>query len=270
MSNQTKRARQKERRAAIVAAQRSAEKRRQIIRGTVAVVALAAIIGLAIFAGGNAPGGGEEESGSEKPAACGAEAPPKASPQEYEQEPEMTLEEGVDYRATVQTSCGTFEFDLLEEQAPIAVNNFVFLAREGFYDGLTFHRIEPNQVIQGGAPEPNGIGDPGYEIEDELPKSSKEYVFGTVAMANRGPNTSGSQFFVNVKDPNPKGGFKSSGYPPDYTLFGRVDPEDQESVDTLLEISTQETKNEPDPATGGPSTMPLETIYIESVEITEA
>lgn len=268
MTNQEKRARQKERRAAIVAAQQAAARRQRIIRGTLAVVALAAIVGLAIFAGGGPEE--EEEAGGEAEAACGAEAPPPADPQQYDEAPEMMLEEGVDYRATVSTSCGDFEFDLLEDEAPITVNNFVFLAREGFYDGLTIHRIEPNQVIQGGAPEPTGAGGPGYEIKDELPKSSKEYVFGTVAMANRGPNTAGSQFFVNVKDPNPEGGFRSSGYPPDYSLFGKVDPEDEDSVETLIEISRQDTSNEPDPNTGGPSTMPAEPIYIESVEITEA
>ena len=268
MTNQEKRARQKERRAAIVAAQRAAARRRQITRVTLAVVALGAIIGLAIFAG-DGPGGDEDSGSNEPKAACGADAPPEADPQTYDGPPEMTLEDGVDYRATISTSCGNIEVDLLEDEAPITVNNFVFLANEGYYDGLTFHRVEPNQVIQGGAPEPTGAGDPGYAIKDELPKSSKVYVFGTLAMANRGPNTAGSQFFFNVKDPDPKGGFESSGYPPDYALFGKVDPEDQTSVETLIEISTQETESQPDPATGGPSTMPVDTVYIESIEISE-
>lgn len=267
MTNQEKRARQKERRAAIVAAREAAVRRQRIMRGSIAVVVLAAIVILAIFAGG---GSDEESSGDEgPPVACGAEAPPEGNPQQYDSPPEMALEEGVDYSATVSTSCGDFTFDLLEEEAPENVNNFIFLAREGFFDGSTFHRVEPGTVIQGGAPEPNGAGGPGYEIQDELPKSSKEYTFGTVAMANRGPDTAGSQFFVNMADPNPKGGLESSGYPPDYSLFGRVDLEDQESVDTLIEISEQETSGEIDPTTGQPSTKPLETVYIESVEITE-
>ncbi|MDQ4142552.1 MAG: peptidylprolyl isomerase [Actinomycetota bacterium] len=269
MTNQEKRARQKERRAAIVAAQQAAARRQRIIRGALGFLALAAIIGLAIFAGGNAPGG-DEGSGETEDVACGAEAPPAADPQQYPEPPEMALEDGVDYRATITTSCGVIEMDLLEEEAPITVNNFVFLANEGFYEGLTFHRVEPNKVIQGGAPEPSGAGGPGYEIQDELPKSGDEYVFGTVAMANRGPDTAGSQFFVNMRDPDPEGGFKPSGYPPDYALFGKVDPADQESVDTLLEIADQETTGEIDPATGAPSTRPAETVYIESVEITEA
>ena len=262
MTNPEKRARQKERRAAIVAAQRSAQRRRQAVLGVLAVGALAGIIGLALFAGG------EEEQGGGGPAACGAEAPPEADPEQYENPPEMALEEGVDYGAVIETSCGDIRVDLLEDDAPITVNNFVFLAREGFYDGLTFHRVEPNQVIQGGAPEPTGEGGPGYEIKDELPKSSDVYVFGTLAMANRGPDTAGSQFFFNVKDPDPKGGFDSSGYPPDYALFGKVDPEDESSVETLIEISEQRTSV--DPTTGGPGTLPEVPVYIEHVEIVEA
>lgn len=267
MTNQEKRARQKERRAAIVAAQQAAARRQRIVRGTLGVVALAVIVGLAIFAGGNKPGG--DEGGEERQAACGAEAPPEADPQQYDSPPAMALEEGIDYRATITTSCGIIEMDLLEDDAPITVNNFIFLAREGYYDALTFHRVEPNQVIQGGAPEPSGAGGPGYAIEDELPESSKVYVFGTVAMANRGPNTAGSQFFINVKDPDPKGGYESTGYPPDYSLFAKVDPADETSAETLTTIATQKTASAPDP-TGAPSTMPEVPVYIESVEISEA
>ena len=229
------------------------------------LVLLAGIIGIALFAGGD---GGETTEEGGGPAACGAEAPPDADPQTYDGPPDMALEEGVDYRAVLKTSCGDIEVDLLEDEAPITVNNFVFLARDGYYDGLTFHRVEPNQVIQGGAPEPTGEGGPGYAIKDELPESSKVYVFGTMAMANRGPDTAGSQFFFNVKDPNPEGGFKSSGYPPDYALFGEVDPEDESSVDTLIEISEQETGGV-DPATGAPATKPLVPVYIETIEIIE-
>ena len=266
MTNPEKRARQKERRAAIVAAQRSAERRRRAAFGGVAVVALAVVVGLALFAGGD----DEDTGGGGGAAACGAEAPPQADPQQYDSPPEMALEEGPDYRAVIETSCGDIEVDLLEDEAPATVNNFVFLAQEGFYDGLTFHRVEKNQVIQGGAPEPSGAGGPGYEIEDELPESSKEYVFGTMAMANRGPNTAGSQFFFNVKDPDPEGGFESTKYPPDYALFGKVDPQDEDSVETLIKISEQETSGGVDPATGAPSTMPAVPIYIETVEIIEA
>lgn len=273
MTNQEKRARQKERRAAIVAAQHAAARRRRVGQVAAALVGLGVIIGLALFAGGSGDDTGKEQEagGQETPAgqetdggqgsgpvACGAEAPPPADPQQYA-EPEQMLEDGVDYGAVFTTSCGTVTVDLLEEEAPETTNNFVFLAKEGFYDGTTIHRVEPNKVIQGGAPEPGGAGGPGYSIQDELPKSPELYTFGTLAMANRGPNTAGSQFFFNATDPSGK---QPSGYPPDYSLFGAIDPADQESVDTLVTISTLET------VPG--DVAPVETLYIDTIEITES
>ena len=234
---------------------------------------LGVLIGLALFAGGGnddngtRPAAGEQADGKggngdggkgDESVACGAEAPPEANSQEYP-EPKQVLEDGVDYGAVLTTSCGVVNVDLLEEDAPETVNNFVFLSQEGYYDGLTFHRVEPNQVIQGGDPAGDGTGGPGYAIKDELPKSPKVYTFGTMAMANSGPNTSGSQFFFNARDPEGK---QASGYPPDYSLFGKVDLSDQESVDTLVTISDYET----DPGT----TTPADTIYIETIEITES
>lgn len=247
-----------------MAAQRASDRRRRMVVGVLGLLLLAGVIGIALFAGGES-----EEKSEAGAAACGAEAPPKANPQTYDGPPEMALEEGVDYQAVIETSCGDIQVDLLEDEAPITVNNFVFLAQEGYYDGLTFHRVEPKQVIQGGAPEPGGMGGPGYQIKDELPESGKVYVFGTMAMANAGPNTAGSQFFFNMKDPDPEGGYKPSGYPPDYALFGEVDPEDESSVETLIQISEQETAGV-DPATGAPSTEPLVPVYIETIEIVEA
>lgn len=265
MTNPEKRARQKERRAAIVAAQRGAERRRRTALGIVAVGVLAVVIGLALFAGGDG-NGEDEEPGGGGPAACGAEAPPEGDPQQYDSPPEMTLEDGVDYRAVIETSCGDIELDLLEDEAPTTVNNFVFLAGEGFYDGLKWHRVEPDQVIQGGDPEGTGAGGPGYAIKDELPDSQKDYTYGTVGMANSGPNTGGSQFFIVVKDPDPEGGFQPAGYPPDYTIFGRVDPGDEDSVETLTEISEQPTQGGQDPAL---ATQPRVPVYIETIEIIE-
>ena len=262
MTNQEKRARQKERRAAIVAAQNAAARRRRLVQVGGAILGLGAIVGLALFGGGAS----DEETGKGT-AACGAEAPPEAETQQYQNPPEMRLEEGIDYRAVISTSCGDIEMDLLEDEAPITVNNFVFLAREGFYDGLTWHRVEPNQVIQGGDPQGDGSGGPGYAIKDELPKSKKDYTYGTVGMANSGPDTGGSQFFVVVKDPDPAGGFKPAGYPAAYSIFGEVDPDDEESVDTLTEISTQPTQGGQDPSL---ATRPQTPIYIETVEIIEA
>jgi cyclophilin family peptidyl-prolyl cis-trans isomerase len=115
-------------------------------------------------------------------------------------------------KAVIVTNKGTIEFDLNADKAPKTVSNFVFLAEKGFYNGLTFHRVEPNFVIQGGDPRGNGTGGPGYQFEDE--KVVGEYLAGTVAMANSGPDTNGSQFFICLDDqPN---------LPKLYNLFGQV------------------------------------------------
>ena len=283
MSKGDKRARQKERRAAIVAAQQAAARRAQFVRLGLIFVLLAGVIGFALFTGGGDDGDGNQaggdpqeetsapeespDAGGDQPA-CGAEAPPPADPQQYDKAPEMALEKDVDYRAVMETSCGIIEMDLLEEETPKTVNNFVFLAREGFYDGLLFHRVEQNQVIQGGDPNGDGSGGPGYAIPDELPKSQKEYIYGTVGMANSGPDTGGSQFFFVARDPNPKGGFEPAGYPPAYSIFGKVDPSDDDSVATLTKIGEVPVGPGPDPA--APPTVPQTPVYIESVTIQES
>ena len=206
------------------------------------------------------------------PAACGAARPPEANPPTFEK-PDDVLRRGVDYSAVIETSCGAITIDLLEESAPVTVNNFVFLAREGFFDGLRFHRVERNAVIQGGAPNPDGSGDPGYTIREEYPDSPAVYTFGTVAMVNEGPETTGSEFFIVVHDPpqvdpDPEEkGFEPAGFRPDYPVFGKVDLKDESSLQTLKRIYTQETQVGNDPAV---ATRPLVPVYIESVEIAEA
>ena len=102
------------------------------------------------------------------------------------------------YRATITTNRGTIVMDLDPQLAPNTVNNFVGLARDGYYDGLTFHRVVPEFVIQGGCPQGSGSGGPGYKFADEPVKS--EYRLGAVAMANSGPNSNGSQFFICIDD----------------------------------------------------------------------
>lgn len=117
------------------------------------------------------------------------------------------------YRATITTDRGAIVMDLDPQLAPEAVNNFVGLARQGFYDGLTFHRVVPEFVIQGGCPEGTGRGGPGYRFGDEPVRG--EYTLGAVAMANAGPDTNGSQFFVCIDDCTAK-------LSKDYSLFGYV------------------------------------------------
>ena len=115
-------------------------------------------------------------------------------------------------KAVVKTSKGTIEFNLLSDQSPKTVSNFVYLAEASFYNGLNFHRVEPGFVIQGGDPTGTGAGGPGYQFEDE--KVTGDYKAGTVAMANAGQDTNGSQFFICIDDqPN---------LPKLYNLFGQV------------------------------------------------
>jgi peptidyl-prolyl cis-trans isomerase B (cyclophilin B) len=117
------------------------------------------------------------------------------------------------YRATITMDRGTIVMDLDPQLAPNTVNNFVGLARDGYYDGLTFHRVVPEFVVQGGCPEGSGRGGPGYKFADEPVKS--EYRLGAVAMANSGPDTNGSQFFICIDDCQTK-------LAPSYNLFGYV------------------------------------------------
>ncbi len=117
------------------------------------------------------------------------------------------------YTVSIATDRGTIVMDLDPQLAPKSVNNFVHLAKAGYYDNLTFHRVEPGFVIQGGCPEGSGRGGPGYKFEDEPVQG--EYVQGAVAMANAGPNTNGSQFFICLKD-------LGGGLAKNYNLFGHV------------------------------------------------
>src|SRR5688500_19804296 len=125
--------------------------------------------------------------------------------------PEMVIDPSKRYTATMSTSLGELVIALDAIQAPKTVNNFVFLAREGYYDGVIFHRIIQGFMCQGGDPTGTGRGGPGYKFEDE--PVNKRYDRGTLAMANAGPNTNGSQFFIMHAD---------YGLPPNYTIFGRL------------------------------------------------
>ena len=129
------------------------------------------------------------------------------------QPPAHEIDESKIYRATITTDRGTMVADLDPKLAPKTVNHFVALSRQGFYDGLTFHRVEPNFVIQGGDPEGSGRGGPGYKWDDEPVLG--EYTLGALAMANAGPHTNGSQFFVCTADCSRK-------LAKSYNLFGYV------------------------------------------------
>ncbi|GBD85111.1 peptidyl-prolyl cis-trans isomerase B [bacterium BMS3Abin02] len=141
---------------------------------------------------------------------------------QYSNPPEITIDLSKTHTATVHTSHGDIEIEFYAEEAPQAVNNFVFLAREGFFDGAIFHRVVPGFVIQGGDPTGTGRGGPGYRFRDEL-DHPRSYTRSTVAMANSGPNTNGSQFFICLED---------VGLPHAYTIFGKV-TEGMDAVDAI-------------------------------------
>jgi len=147
--------------------------------------------------------------------------------QQYDTAPEFSIDTSKAYTATLDTNHGEIVIEFDSGRSPLTVNNFVFLANEGFYDGVVFHRVIENFMIQGGDPTGTGRGGPGYKFRDEI-DGTGEYSRGTVAMANAGPNTNGSQFFIVHKD---------TGLPHSYTIFGRV-TSGMEAVDSIAGSDT--------------------------------
>jgi peptidyl-prolyl cis-trans isomerase B (cyclophilin B) len=143
----------------------------------------------------------------------------------------MKIDVNKAYTATLDTGKGKIVIDLFAKDAPKTVNNFVFLSRQGFYDGLTFHRVIANFMIQGGDPAGDGTGGPGYHFEDEIDNNPHQFAVGTLAMANAGPNTNGSQFFItHVATPWLQG---------KHTVFGQV----KDGQDVVNKIQMGDTIN---------------------------
>ncbi len=166
----------------------------------------------------------------------------------YMQAPAMTIDAKKQYTATLHTDQGDIVVELAAAATPITVNNFVFLAREKFYDGTIFHRTIPGFMIQGGDPQGTGMGGPGYRFDDE--PFTGQYTRGTIAMANAGPDTNGSQFFIMHKD---------YPLPPNYVIFGHV-VSGLEAVDTIADAPTK---------AGGEGSSPVTPVVVKSVEIAE-
>ena len=181
--------------------------------------------------------------------ACGGTRPPASIPLTFEAPGDMGLDPGTMLQATITTSCGDITVSLEPGIAPATVNSFVFLAEQGYFDGTVSHRIVPGFVLQAGDPTATGLGNPGYVLPDELPPDDFVYATGVLAMANAGPGTSGSQFFIMLSD-NP--------LPPQFSVFGRVLDGDA-TLDRIAAI--------PLGSLGREASIPLETLYIESVTI---
>jgi cyclophilin family peptidyl-prolyl cis-trans isomerase len=186
--------------------------------------------------------------------ACGGKIPPKVDHPSFAKPPTTKVDPDKTYLATFQTSCGDFTVKLDPRKAPITTANFVFLAGKHFYDSTWFHRIVPGgaagiAVIQGGDPEGTGGGGPGYTIKDELPSSPAAYRKYSVAMANGGPNSGGSQFFINFAD-------NARGLQPNYSVFGQV-VEGQAVVDKIAQV----------PVGGQNGDTPAQSVWIEKLMV---
>lgn len=180
--------------------------------------------------------------------------PMSQTPKQYPSAPTMSIDPKKTYVAVMETSKGSMRIGLFSQENPITVNNFVFLAREGFYSGTPFHRIIKSFMIQGGDPTGTGMGSPGYRFNDE--PVTREYTRGTIAMANSGPNTNGSQFFIMHADYD---------LPKNYVIFGSIEASDSASFSTLDAIASVPVGvNE-----GGEASKPKEAVILKSVTIEE-
>jgi cyclophilin family peptidyl-prolyl cis-trans isomerase len=218
--------------------------RRWIVLAVFALVAIGVVAAILISRGG-------DDNGDSTTAAAGAEGCKQVDAPEPKQvslkAPEQVVKPGEEATAVVQTSCGTFEIALDTERAPKTANSFAYLSEQGFYDDLTFHRIVPEFVIQGGDPEGTGTGGPGYSV-DEKPPANLAYTKGTVAMAKSSaepPGRSGSQFYVVTG--------ADAGLPPEYALVGKV----SEGLDVVERIGKLGTSSE----------KPKQPIVIEKITI---
>ena len=216
--------------------------RRLIILGVFALIAVGVVAAILI----GRSGGGEDSTTTASADGCQEVEAPKPKTVSFKRR-SRSCSKGEQATAVVETSCGTFEIALDTERAPKTANSFAFLAEEGFYDDLTFHRVAPGFVIQGGDPEGTGTGGPGYSV-DEKPPANLAYTKGVVAMAKSAaepPGRSGSQFYV-VTAPD-------AGLPPEYALVGKV----SEGYDVVERID----------ALGTPEETPKQTVLIEEITI---
>lgn len=219
-----------------------------------------AVFALLLSACGAKPNGDSQGTQPQASTQPQTSSQPQASakPKSWDQPPAMKIDKAKSYEAEVKTSKGSFKIELFAKDAPLTVNNFVFLANEGFYNGVTFHRIIEKFMIQTGDPLGNGTGGPGYKFKDELPSPHK-YEPGIVAMANSGPNTNGSQFFICTGEDS-----KGLNNQPYYTIFGKV----TEGMDTVLAIAKTPVKMNPASRDTSPS-LPTEKVTIDSIRIIE-
>ena len=222
--------------------------RRWIILAVFAVIAVGVVAGVLISRGGGSDNSSSSSSASTEASGGGCKQVEAPEPKTVSfKKPKQVLKPGEEATAVMKTSCGTFKIALDTKRAPKTANSFAFLVEEGFYDDLTFHRVVPGFVIQGGDPEGTGTGGPGYKVV-EKPPANLAYTKGVVAMAKseaEPPGSSGSQFYV-VTAPD-------AGLPPEYALVGKVS-EGYSTVEKIEKLGTPEEK-------------PKQTVLIEEATI---
>ena len=189
-------------------------------------------------------------------ASCGEGSTGSSNGKTYDAYPAIEIKEGEPW-VVIATNMGRMTFNLFREEAPLAVNNFLFLANEGYFDGVSFHRLIPGFMVQGGDPSGTGTGGPGYSFEIEPPQ--RPYIRGALAMANKGtPNSNGSQFFIVLDDLTAQ-----ERLAPDFTLFGQLKENHKPSMDTLAKIEAVPVGT----ASDGEGSAPQQEITISSVTV---
>ena len=254
-----RRQRQKEQRTAKREAEKKQEARKELARrlGTAAIFGLVVVAFFAftgVFGGESTDLPSTYEGFRDQPTACGADQPPPEAIMSFDapvRQSDVTPASTV--TATLLTSCGEVVLQLDPLGFPETANSFVFLTREGFYDGQVLHRIVENFVAQGGDPEANGTGGPGYVIADEFPEPDFTYEEDVVAMANRGARSTGSQFFIVIGD---DGQFLTNSF----NILGTV----LSGQEVLAKIAAVPTGAAPG---SSEQSLPLETVYVESLTI---
>ena len=246
-----------------------ARRKRYLNLSLIAALVIVVVVGIALVSGGDdddtdaakstdttavTDSTGAGDTTTTAPAAIGTAECPAADgsseqKKEFDGAPKMCIDPAKQYTAEVETNQGSFTLALDATKAPSTVNNFVFLARYHYYDGIIFHRIIKDFMIQGGDPQGTGTGGPGYDFPDELPAQG-EYQKYSVAMANSGPDTNGSQFFVITGD-------QGVGLPPSYSLFG-IATEGTDVIDKIGQVQT------------GDSDKPVEDVVMKKVTVTES
>ncbi len=228
------------------------QRKKLIQRSVIVVVSIVVVVGAVSIFGGNNKSKAKPATTTTAVDPCPTKAPTKhGNGKTYKTAPPMTIDVKKTYTATIVTSCGTMVATLAAKDSPVAVNNFVFLAKQGFFDGLSWHRVVKDFVIQGGDPKGDGSGGPGYTVKGAVPKSG-HYPLGGLAAAKTGadPNgTMGSQFFVVT-------GTQGEQLPAQYAYFGVV----------TTGLSAANAIEQFAPASDGPPTRPL---YIIKITITE-